>query len=307
MSPITVGVVTRRGPKALAETLGALRTQVGPRDRVVVVPVEGVADHAGIAELVAGEEEALPGPPVPGGQGFRSSPSRAAARNRVLAAADAPVTAFLEDGLRPGPRWLEAWRGTFRDERIEAAAGSFQPRPGQRGKGSGGRLRWTGRLEADFTGTRTGVTTLGRGTNFAVRRKTALEQGGFDEAFGPADPFGDTEFFLRLAKRGARTWFVPGARVMGPDPSWRPPGDLPPDLRLEEEALTARWMAALFARHEVWALPVMIASHLLQSVLGVAAGDLPSSAPMRIFRELAAGIRAGVAPPVSRLGKATDP
>ncbi|MFO7768649.1 MAG: hypothetical protein R6W82_06815 [bacterium] len=268
MSPITVGVVARRGPQALQRTLDALSPQVGPDDDVLVVP----------------------------------GPSRAAVRNRLLEDASAPVVAFLEDGLRPAPRWMDAWRGTFRDEKIEAAAGSFQPRPGRKGEGGGGgRIRWTGRLESDFTGTRTAVTTLGRGTNFAVRRGPAVEQGGFDEDFGPADPYGDAEFFLRLAKGGARTWFVPGARILDPDPAWRPPGDLPPELRLREEALRARWMAALFARHEVWALPVMVSSHLLQSVLAVAAGDLPASAPARIFRELAAGIRAGVVPPASRL------
>ena len=65
----------------------------------------------------------------------------------------------------------------------------------------------------------------------------------------------------------------------------------------------SRSMAAIFARHEAWALLVMMISHLLAAVVDVFASRLPRNAPFQIAGELIAGVRAGVRPAARQFGE----
>jgi hypothetical protein len=224
----------------------------------------------------------------------------------VLHRARGEVTAFLQGGWVPVPRWLEAWRGTFGDERIEAAAGALEGLPVDEevepGTRPGGRLRWTGHLAANWHSYRPGVTSLAHGANCAIRTRLARRVGGFDEAFGEQMPGEDTEFFVRLGKWGARVVFVPGARVsrlpQAPRQAQRPDDREDADrwVRLEKRERHSRSMAAIFARHEAWALSILFASHAVEAVLGRASGRLPAGAVGVIMRELIEGVRRGGRP-----------
>jgi hypothetical protein len=130
-----------------------------------------------------------------------------------------------------------------------------------------------------------------------------VEMGGFDETFAFGWPYEDVEFFTRLAKAGRRTYFIPDARIiMQPFPGSNP------DILSDEDMLglrcrQSRSMAAIFARHEAWALLVMMISHLLAAVVDVFASRLPRNAPFQIAGELIAGVRAGVRPAARRFGE----
>ena len=62
-------------------------------------------------------------------------------------------------------------------------------------------------------------------------------------------------------------------------------------------------MAAIFARHEAWALLIMVASHLLIALIDVFGSRLPRTAPARIARGMMEGVRVGVRPVISPFGK----
>ena len=131
----------------------------------------------------------------------------------------------------------------------------------------------------------------------------ALSVGGFDEGFGEGWKYEDVEFFTRLSKVGARARFLPVARV-----KVRSQVALEPTSHrelvashMEERAMHSRSMAAIFARHEAWALILVALSHFIQSILDVIAARLPVYAPMRTLKEIVSGIRQGVRPVSGRI------
>jgi len=131
-----------------------------------------------------------------------------------------------------------------------------------------------------------------------VRRLRAVRLRGFDESFADEVhrmPFAEVEFFTRLSKEGGRGRFCPDAAV-----GWRSGSDayeteLEGGLPVDAASRTAA-MAAVFARHEAWALLIMGASHLLGALPEVVAGRLPRDTPGRIVRAFLDGIRLGVRP-----------
>ena len=309
---VTVGVVAGIGPQQLERTMGAVLEQLADGDSLLVALLRGISapEEAGLrvaearsayrAVIVVDLVEGM----APEDPMLAISP--AAARNAILARARGDVVAYLDDGGLPLAGWLESIRASFIDSGVDAVAGAFEaptigPEPGAR---PGGRLRWTGHLVTDYSASVSAPTSLASGRNCAVRRRLALELGGFDEAFEMEWPYEDVEFFTRLAKVGGRTFFVPGALIrLMPVSKPRGPGEESGTLLLEEQAGQSRSMAAIFARHEAWALIVMMLSHLLQVVIDVVAARLPIGAPARIAREMLTGVRVGVRPVTQTFGK----
>jgi len=303
-STITVGVVAGAGPERLERTVGTVLGQLEGGDCLLVAMLADIEAprEAGLrisearsayrdvfeVDLVEGQ---APGDPL-------LAPSPASARNAILEHSSEDVVVFLDDFGLPLDGWLESIRAAFLDPGIDAVAGAIEPPdigpyPDAR---PGGRLRWTGHLVANYSAEVSSPTSLASGRNCAVRRELALKLGGFDEAFAAGWPYEDVEFFTRLAKAGGRMLFVPGARLFL-QPVHRAAGrsESMEDL-LEQYASRSRSMAAIFARHEAWALLIMVASHLLAAVVDVLANRLPRHAPGRIVRELVTGIRHGVRP-----------
>ena len=256
--------------------------------------------------------------------------SPAVAFNAVLAAASGEVVAFLDDGVVPVPGWLESLRFAFRNPGTDAVAGALdrQPDPYEKTRRPGGRLRWTGHLAGDFTALRGGVTSLVPPVNFALRRARVLEAGGFDTGFTAAWPLVEVELLVRLGKGGSRFRYLPSARAVSSRPeralharSGSTAGDSGTDsgfdrsaidesagghtddepaggpaAELEQRIAVLRSLAAVFARHESWAVPIMFASQLLQAVIEVAARRLPPEAPGHLSAAIREGLRLGGRP-----------
>jgi hypothetical protein len=307
---VAIGVIASRGPGELERTLGRVLDQVGEGDAIRVEILEGNPDpleslrrveearfaHAGEASIeVSGAE---------GGTDLQLASSPAVARNRILAECEQDAVAFLHDGGIPAAGWLDALRESLADPGVDAVAGRLLPPPDspERGAPPGGRLRWTGHLQLNYSAEESATTTLASGANCAVRSRIAIRVGGFDEGFTAGLPLEDVEFFARLSKAGGRARFVPRALVHF-DPPARPEASASPaeaferrEAELERQAARTCAMATIFARHEVWALPIMATSHVLQSILEVFADQLPNTAPLRIVKEIAEGVGRGVRP-----------
>jgi GT2 family glycosyltransferase len=267
---ITVGMMARAGAVPRERAIAAVRRQLGPEDELLTA--------------VVGEGH----PP-------------AAVRNAIVGEASGEVVVFTGVDAVPVDGWLESIRDAFLDPGIDAVAGSVGPPSTGRNHSSrpGGRLRWTGHLVADYTVDEPAATSLARGDNCAVRRQMVRELGGFDEAFTANWPHEEVEFFTRLMKRGGRMRYVPEARLLPeaePDSGGERQSE---DEALEAEVRRSRSMAAVFARHEAWALLILVASHLLIAIIEVFSSRLPRSAPIRITRGIMEGVRIGVRPVVS--------
>ncbi len=271
---ITVGVVARSGREPRQNAIDTVNRQLGPDETLLIAFVDG-------------------------------NGSPAAARNSILREADGDVVAFIRDDGVPVEGWLKSIRSAFLDPGIDAIAGAVGPPVSRKDRSvrPGGRLRWTGHFVTDYATEEPAATSLASGDNCAVRREVALRLGGFDEAFTSQWPHEDVEFFTRLAKRGGRMLYVPEARLVpeGRYSTFEDGGS--PEETLEREAGHSRSMAAIFARHEAWALLIMVASHLLIALIDVFGSRLPRTAPARIARGMMEGVRVGVRPVISPFGK----
>jgi len=210
--------------------------------------------------------------------------SLAVVRNRILGEADSEVVAFIsEDGL-PVEEWLSSVRSAFLDPGIDAIAGSVGPPVPRKDRNvrPGGRLRWTGHIVSDYAVEEQAVTSLATGDR----------------------PHEDVEFFTRLIKTGGRMLYVPGARFLPEERHSALRNGGSPEETLELEVQHSRSMAAIFARHEAWALLIMVASHLLITLIEVFSSRLPRIAPVRIARAMMDGVHAGVRPVTSPFGEA---
>lgn len=144
---------------------------------------------------------------------IRQEPKRgpAAARNRGIQAATGDIIAFTDDDCVPPPDWLARLAQGFVDYPQAAAIGGIQEASEQVL-----RTHILARYERFVTRK---VYGLGRepvvgspapgGTNnLAVRRRTLLEIGGFDETF-PVAAGEDADLLRRLAQRGYVTVSLP--------------------------------------------------------------------------------------------------
>jgi len=139
-------------------------------------------------------------------------------------------------------------------------------------------------------------------SNFALRRIRGFEAGGFDEAFTADWPLAEVELLVRLGKRGLRFRYLPSARAVNALPRGdRARESFEPDRELEISAAELRSLAAVFARYESWAVPIMFTSRMLQAILDVAARRLPPHALGRLAAAVGEGLRSGARPVAGRL------
>ena len=306
---IAVCVLAREGPERLEQTVGAVLPQARDGDAVLIALSEMTPGRDECAEVVVEARSAwrpevnvllldhhrVTARAARPRLGFGN---RMTAFNAALLEAKQDVVAFVDDRTGPLPGWLAGVRACMEDPGIDLVAGRILgAAPPEAGR-PGGRLRWTGHVQADYAGEVAGSTSLAHPANFAVRRLRAVRLRGFDESFADEAhrmPFAEVEFFTRLGKEGGRGRYCPEAAV-----DWRSPID-PYEAEMEEglpDDIASRTaaMAAVFARHEAWALLIMGASHLLGALPEVVAGRLPRSTPGRLVRAFLDGIRLGVRP-----------
>jgi hypothetical protein len=138
------------------------------------------------------------------------------ARNRGLAAAQAPLVAFVDDDEVVDTAWIGAILEAFDRVPVSAVFGPVAPRddrglPYCRYDG-GGELRVV-------SGERALPWTVGTGGNMAFRRDDLVELGGFDIVFGlgsVARSAEDTELILRLLRAGRSVAWSPDVVVYHP-------------------------------------------------------------------------------------------
>jgi GT2 family glycosyltransferase len=207
LTPVSVIVVSRGRPQALARCLRGIAGLAHRRFEVIVV-----ADPAGLSALAPWRDR------------IRTiafdRPNISAARNLGLAAAAGDIVAFLDDDAVPEPLWLSRLTDPFGDAAVGAAGGFVIGR-------NGISLQWGASL-IDRLGQRRpidmppdqspvirraepgfGVKT--EGTNMAFRRDVLARIGGFDERFAFYLDEGDVN--LRLGALGIATAIVPLAQV----------------------------------------------------------------------------------------------
>jgi GT2 family glycosyltransferase len=126
----------------------------------------------------------------------------ARARNAGWRAAGAEVIAFTDDDCVPEPDWAEQVLAALADPAIGIVQGATQPDP----------LPYRWRLPFDHSVRVEAPSAMFETCNLAVRKDLLVALDGFDESFPFA--FGeDADLGWRAKERGARTAWVPGARV----------------------------------------------------------------------------------------------
>jgi GT2 family glycosyltransferase len=204
---LTVIIPTRGRRAILTETLSRLEREVTQVDFEVIVVDDGSADGTPGAEFEQTTEHSFPLAVIP-------SPGRgpAAARNRALAMARAPVCLFIDDDSWPRNGLLLRHRDFHgqRTEREVALLGRIDlphvppPTP---------FMRWLAAVHVDSEGIEDAENA--GGDHFFtgnVSAKTAFLRsvGGFDERFTDHE---DIELGLRLEQQGMRLVYEPDAVV----------------------------------------------------------------------------------------------
>jgi GT2 family glycosyltransferase len=232
MGELSVIVASFRRPAPLLRCLEGLRGQTCPPNEVIVVT--NPSDPATAAQVTA---LAADWPSLRSVQAARDG--SVAAYNCGLAAARAPIVAYVDDDAVPEADWIERITGTFaRDQRIAGVGGRdilLDQRPDRTPTRSGrpraaptvGIIQWFGRMIANHhlgSGEARDVDVL-KGVNMAFRRAAVVAHGFDDRLRGPgAQVHSELSICLPLRRRGLRIVYDPSI-VVRHYPALRPAGD----------------------------------------------------------------------------------
>jgi glycosyltransferase involved in cell wall biosynthesis len=196
---VSVVVPARNAAATLGDCLLALRAQTYSCERFEVILVDdGSTDTTvSVASRFAGVR-VLQIPP--------SGP--AAARNRGVEVSRGDIVLFTDADCAPDPDWVETMLAPFKDPQVVASKGTYRSE----------QRSWTARfVQKEYEG-RYEIMRRRETIDFvdtyaaAYRRDALLDVGGFDESF-PVASVEDQELSFRIARRGARMVFAPGAVV----------------------------------------------------------------------------------------------
>jgi GT2 family glycosyltransferase len=220
---LSVVVASYRRPAPLRRCLEGLRAQTHqPEEVIVVTNPSDPATSARVTDL------AVAWPSLRSVRAQRDG--SVAAYNCGLAAARAPLVAYVDDDAVPEPDWIERIVETFaRDPRIAGVGGRdiVDDAPSDTVAPRVGLIQWFGRMIANHhlgSGPARDVDVL-KGVNMAFRR-TAVAAHGFDERLrGPgAQVHSELSICLPLRRRGLRIVYDPNI-VVRHYPAARPAGD----------------------------------------------------------------------------------
>jgi GT2 family glycosyltransferase len=220
-SPICVVLCSRDRPQLVRRALASLVAQSPPAAELLVVDNAPSDERTrdlvrAVFPAVRYAREAVPGLDF--------------ARNRALRETAQEIVAFLDDDAVADPGWSAALMRTFATEpRVAIVTGRVEPlaleTEAQRlFEANGGFSRGTApiRLPRDARAPLHGrraplvawAVSVGSGCSYAVRRRVALELGGFDEALDLGSPLpggGDHDLLWRALEAGYEVAYEPSA------------------------------------------------------------------------------------------------
>ena len=204
---VSVTVPTRGRAEHVRECVKSILACTGPPFEVIVVDQSD--DRL--------TEEALA--PLLGDERLRYLRSETrgvcAARNQGIAASRGEILACTDDDCRVSPDWLERFRQAF-ERRPEAAVLCGRVAVPEELTKNGYAVSYPAEnVELTIEGMRRGSFPLT--ANLALRRKTAIRVGPFDEALGAGGPLksgGEPDFLLRVLRCGLRIFDAPEAQVV---------------------------------------------------------------------------------------------
>ena len=188
---VCVAIPTYRREQVLVDTIRQVLAQDPPADEVIVV--DQTADHEAPTSqaLTAWQREGRI-------RWIRHSPpGLPGARNRALAESQSDVVVFIDDDVILSPRFVEAHRRSYDDPNVNLVAGQVLNRD---------RQVYTGPVkEHDFKfprnyGQRRWIKGL-FGGNHSVRRRLALDVGGYDERYLQNAYREETDFAVRATRQ----------------------------------------------------------------------------------------------------------
>jgi len=195
---LTVVVPTRDRPELLARSLAALRAELEPQDRLLVVdscparfPATATAATYGAELLTA------------------SRPGTSLARNLGWQAATTEHVAFVDDDVLVAPGWRRALLRSGADFVLGRVSEHPDDQPHERPVSV---IEGSEPHAVD----RSGPLDPGGGGNLRVRRQVLADVGGFDEQLGAATWFAsaeDLDLFDRMVLAGHVGWFEPEAQA----------------------------------------------------------------------------------------------
>ena len=220
---LCIAICTRERPDSLRDCLRRLRATASDEYEVLVVDNAPRSDDT--REIVA--QVASEGMRIR--RVVEVRPGLAWARNAALRACDAEYVAFTDDDARPDRGWAAALhRGFAVSANVAVVTGIVPPAeietPAQALFEK--KLKWSNNLTAEtYSMAKRGEYSwpfpysaghFGTGANFAIRRRTALDLGGFDEALGAGtrtEGGEDMEMFVRVLRAGFELTYQPSAIV----------------------------------------------------------------------------------------------
>ena len=208
--PISVVIPTYGRERVLLEAIDQLLQQVPAAAEILVI--DQTVEHEQSTDLRLGKWHSK--------DEIRwirlDQPSQPAALNIGLQKATQPFVLFLDDDIRIDQEFMEAHYNAFDSEGIWGVAGQVLQPGEEEDEKCIYRLKPGLLVDVDFafrTGRKRYVQN-GMSGNLCVRRKRALQIGGFDENFTPPVSYRfDNEFCKRLCRAGGKIVFEPKARI----------------------------------------------------------------------------------------------
>lgn len=194
----TVVVPVRDGAATISRTLAALRSQSVSADTYEVIVVDNGSRDATCA--------------IARDTGVRlveaSTPGPSAARNVGLAAAVAPIVAYVDADIVPTRRWLDALLAPFDDTHVGVVGGrTLSLKPTTTAEHY---VAQSGRFEPHNNVLRE-TFPFAPSQNLAVRRSLAIAVGGWSEELTTAE---DVDFCYRCTRSDHRLAYAPQAVVL---------------------------------------------------------------------------------------------
>ena len=195
-APVSAIVATMRRPELLERCVGALVATLSRGDQLIVAEAGGESAAEILERLVPEGIDVV--------HLLVDRPGKCRQLNAALRTATRDVILFTDDDVRVPPSWADGMSEPFGDPGVGLACGRVQGLSGVPGV-------------APDPGPPAGDAPLetwrfAHGAAMAVRRRAAIDAGGFDERLGPGSPAAgeDHDFVLRVREKG---WRVVVARA----------------------------------------------------------------------------------------------